>query len=105
MPPQRDARLQAQDAYLSVKTGVSRIGSLEPSVRTDTTALEATMLGRDLGTRTELDVLDAQQRLYASQRDLAQARNDYLIGRIQLSAAAGSLNEGDLAMLNQILNP
>jgi outer membrane protein len=63
------------------------------------------MLGRDLGTRTELDVLDAQQRLYTSQRDLAQARNDYLIGRIQLSAAAGSLNEGDLAALNQILNP
>jgi outer membrane protein len=101
---QRDARLQAQDAYLSVKTGASRIGSLEQSVRSDTTALEATMLGRDLGTRTELDVLDAQQRLYASQRDLAQARNDYLIGRIQLSAAAGSLNEGDLAALNQILN-
>ena len=99
----RDARLQAQDAYLAVRTGVSRIGSLEQSVRSDTTALEATMLGRDLGTRTELDVLDAQQRLYASQRDLAQARNDYLIGRIQLAAAAGALNEGDLAALNQFL--
>lgn len=100
---QRDARLQAQDAYLSVKTGVSRIGSLEQSVRSDTTALEATMLGRDLGTRTELDVLDAQQRLYASQRDLAQARNDYLLGRIQLAAAAGALTEGELASLNQQL--
>jgi outer membrane protein len=86
----RDARLQAQDAYLSVKTGVSRIGSLEQSVKSDATALEATMLGRDVGTRTELDVLDAQQRLYSSQRDLARARNDYLIGRIQLAAAAAS---------------
>jgi outer membrane protein len=99
----RDARLQAQDAYLSVKTGVSRIGSLEQSVKSDATALEATMLGRDVGTRTELDVLDAQQRLYSSQRDLARARNDYLIGRIQLAAAAGALNEGDLAALNQFL--
>jgi outer membrane protein len=100
----RDARLSAQDAYLSVKTGVSRIGSLEQSVRSDTTALEATVLGRDVGTRTELDVLDAQQRLFSSQRDLAQARNDYLIGRIQLAAAAGALNEGDLAALNQFLS-
>lgn len=100
----RDARLQAQDAYLSVKTGVSRIGSLEQSVKSDATALEATVLGRDVGTRTELDVLDAQQRLFSSQRDLAQARNDYLVGRIKLAAAAGALNEGDLAALNQFLN-
>jgi outer membrane protein len=101
---QRDARLQAQDAYLSVKTGVSRIGSLEQSVRSAATALEATTLGRDVGTRTELDVLDAQQRLYAAQLDLAQARNDYLIGRIKLAASAGALHEGDLQSLNAYLS-
>lgn len=101
----RDARLQAQDAYLSVKTGVSRIGSLEQAMRSDATALEATMLGRDVGTRTELDVLDAQQRLYATQRDLAQARNDYLLGRIQLAAAAGALHAADLQALNAYLAP
>ena len=100
----RDARLQAQDAYLSVKTGVSRVGSLEQSVRSAQTALEATALGRDVGTRTELDVLDAQQRLFANQLDLAQARNDYLIGRIRLSAAAGALSETDLAALNDFLH-
>ncbi len=100
---QRDARLQAQDAYLSVRTGVSRIGSLEQSVRSEQTALEATMLGRDVGTRTELDVLDAQQRLYSTQLDLAQARNDYLIGRIKLAASAGALAEGDLAAINNFL--
>jgi outer membrane protein len=100
---QRDARLQAQDAYLSVRTGVSRIGSLEQSLRSAATALEATTLGRDVGTRTELDVLDAQQRLFSAQLDLAQARNDYLLGRIQLAAAAGSLNEADLASLNHFL--
>ncbi len=99
----RDARLQAQDAYLSVKTGVSRIGSLEQSVRSAQTALEATTLGRDVGTRTELDVLDAQQRLYTAQLDLAQARNDYLIGRIKLAASAGALAESDLHSLNGFL--
>jgi outer membrane protein len=71
--------------------------------RSAATALEATTLGRDVGTRTELDVLDAQQRLFSAQLDLAQARNDYLLGRIQLAAAAGALNEADLAGLNHFL--
>ena len=80
---QRDARLQVQDAFLAVKTGVSRVAALEQSVLSARTALEATTLGRDVGTRTELDVLDAQQRLFTAQLDLAQARNDYLLGRIR----------------------
>lgn len=100
---QRDVRLQVQDAYLAVKTGVSRIAALEQSVRSAQTALEATVLGRDLGTRTELDVLDAQQRLYSVQFELAQSRHDYLRGRLQLASAAGELHEGDLRALNAYL--
>lgn len=83
-----------------MKTGVSRVGSLVQSVASAQTALDATVLGRDVGTRTELDVLDAQQRLYGTQLELAQARNDYLLGRIRLASAAGDLQEGDLRALN-----
>lgn len=100
---QRDARLAVQDAFLAVKTGVSRVGALEQSVLSARTALEATTLGRDLGSRTELDVLDVQQRLYAAQLELAQARTDYLLGRIRLAAAAGELDEPDLRNLNAFL--
>jgi outer membrane protein len=100
---QRDARLQVQDAFLAVKTGVSRIAALEQSVRSAQTALEATTLGRDVGNRTELDVLDAQQRLFTAQLELAQTRNDYLLGRIRLASAAGELQEGDLRSLNTYL--
>ncbi|MBX3606398.1 MAG: TolC family outer membrane protein [Piscinibacter sp.] len=96
----RDTRLQVQDGFLAVKTGVARIASLEQSLRSTRTALEATTLGRDVGTRTELDVLDAQQRVFASELDLAQARHDYLLGRLRLAAAAGELQEGDLQSLN-----
>lgn len=99
----RDTRLQVQDAFLAVKTGVARIAALEQSLASTRTALEATTLGRDVGTRTELDVLDAQQRMYAAQLDLAQARNDYLLGRLRLAAAAGELHEGDLLALNAYL--
>lgn len=100
---QRDTRLQVQDAFLAVKTGVSRIGALEQSVLSARTALEATTLGRDLGSRTEVDVLDAQQRLFTAQLDLAQARSDYLLGRIHLAAAAGELEAGDLRALDTYL--
>jgi outer membrane protein len=100
---QRDARLQVQDAYLAVKTGVARIAALEQSLLSAQTALEATTLGRDVGTRTELDVLDAQQRVYSTQLELAQARNEYLIGRIRLAYAAGELGESDLRGLNAYL--
>src|SRR5262249_34874138 len=93
---QRDMRLQVQDAYLAVKKGVARIGALEQSLVSTQTALEATTLGRDVGSRTELDVLDAQQRVFSAQLDLAQARNDYLLGRIKLASAAGELQESDL---------
>ena len=45
-------RLQVQDAFLSVKTGVARLGALGLTARSARTALEAMTLGRDLGTRT-----------------------------------------------------
>lgn len=97
---QRDVRLQVQDRYLAVKTSISRIGAFEQSLVSARTALEATTLGRDVGTRTELDVLDAQQRFFAAEFDLAQARLDYLLGRIRLAAAAGDLNEDHLRAAN-----
>jgi outer membrane protein len=99
----RDARLSVQDAWLAVRTGIARIGSLEQSVRSAQTALEATTLGRDVGTRIDLDVLDAQQRLFQVQLDLAQARNDYLLARVRLARATGELNERDLRELNAFL--
>jgi outer membrane protein len=100
---QRDVRLQVQDAFLSVKTGVSRIAALEQSLVSARAALEATTLGRDVGTRTELDVLDAQQRLFGAQLDLARARNGYLFGRLELAAAVGELQESDLREIDGYL--
>jgi outer membrane protein len=95
----RDVRLKVQEGYLAVTTGVSRIVSQEQALVSAKSALEATTEGRDVGTRTELDVLDAQQRLYAAELDLVQGRADYLMGRLRLAAAAGELGEADLRAL------
>jgi outer membrane protein len=98
----RDVRLQVQDAYLAVRTGVSRITSSEQSLVSARKALEATTLGRDLGTRTELDVLEAQQRAFTGEFDLVQARLDYLLGRIHLASAAGDLSPQNLREINTL---
>ena len=96
----RDVRLQVQEGFLAVETGVSRIAALEQALVSARSALEATTLGRDVGTRTEPDVLDAQQRTFAAELDLIQARVDYLMGRLRLEAAAGELNEDSLRVLS-----
>lgn len=99
----RDARLQTRDAFNSVKSGAARIVALDQSVVSASTSLESTIAGRDVGTRTTSDVLDAQQRFYNAQLDLARARYDYLLGRVKLASAAGSLAQDDLRALNGYL--
>jgi multidrug efflux pump len=100
---ERDARLQTRDAFNAVMNGAARVVALDQSVASAGTAVEATIAGRDVGTRTTSDVLDAQQRFYNAKLDLAQARYDYLLGRVKLAAAAGDLSETDLRALNSYL--
>jgi outer membrane protein len=96
----RDMRLKVQDGFLAVKTGVSRIAASEQALVSARSALEATTLGRDVGTRTELDVLDAQHRVYGADLDLIQARVDYLMGHLRLADAAGELSQDNLRSLS-----
>ena len=53
--------------------------------------------------RTNLDVLNAQQQLYATRRDLYQSQYNYLISQLRLKAAVGVLGEEDLMRTNQAL--
>ncbi len=89
-----------QEGFLAMTTGVTRVAALEQALVSARSALEATTLGRDLGTRTELDVLDAQQRVFGAQLNLVQGRIDYLSGRLRLAAAAGELGEESLRELS-----
>lgn len=93
---QRDVRLQVQEGYLAVTTGVSRVAAQEQALASARSALDATTRGRDVGTRTALDVLDAQQRLFSAELDLVQGRADYLLGRLRLAQAVGELGEESL---------
>ncbi|MES2149337.1 MAG: TolC family outer membrane protein [Pseudomonadota bacterium] len=95
----RDVRLKVLEGYLAVTTGVSRIAAQEQALASARSALDATTRGRDVGTRTALDVLDAQQRLFAAELELVEGRADYLLGRLRLALAAGELDEESLRAL------
>lgn len=100
----RSVALQTRQAYLGVVNGIAQVKALQQATTSGESVLEASKLGQEVGLRTNLDVLNAQQQLYATRRDLYQAEYNYLISQLHLKAAAGTLTETDLASVNQTLN-
>ena len=99
----RNVDLQTRQAYLGVVNGIAQVQALQQAVKSGESLLEASKLGQEVGVRTNLDVLNAQQQLYSTQRDLYQAEYNYLLSQLRLKAAAGTLAEDDLAKVNQAL--
>jgi len=100
----RNVDLQTRQAYTGVVNGIGQIMALEQALKSSEKLLEASKLGQEVGVRTNLDVLNAQQQLYSTRRDLYLAKYNYLISRLKLKAATGSLAEDELAMVNQALH-
>lgn len=100
----RNVTLQTSQAYFGVVNGMAQVQALQQALVSSTSVLEATKTGQEVGVRTNLDVLNAQQQLYATRRDLYQSEYNYLGNMLRLKAAAGTLDEADLAKVNQVLN-
>jgi outer membrane protein len=101
----RAAVLAARQAYLASVNGLAQVKALEQALVSSQSALESNKLGYQVGVRINIDVLNAQQQLYSTQRDLALARYNTITSQLRLKAAAGSLQEDDLAQVNQALAP
>ncbi|MHB0925680.1 MAG: TolC family outer membrane protein [Gallionellaceae bacterium] len=99
----RSVALQTREAYLGVVSGIAQVKALQQALVSSESVLEASKLGQEVGVRTNLDVLNAQQQLYATRRDLYQAEYSYLLSRLRLKAAVGVLGEADLNKINQAL--
>jgi outer membrane protein len=99
----RIGTLMAQQAYLGVTSGLAQVQALEESLLSARTALDANKRGVEVGTRINIDVLNAQQQLAVTERDLAKARYDTLMSQLKLKAAAGSVGESDVHELAQLL--
>ena len=99
----RSIALQTRQAYLGVVSGVAQVKALQQALTSSESLLEASKLGQEVGVRTNLDVLNAQQQLYSTRRDLYQAEYSYLISQLRLKAAVGLLDEEGLIKVNQAL--
>jgi outer membrane protein len=86
-----------------VTSGLAQVKALEAAEISSTSALESNKLGYQVGIRINIDVLNAQQQLYSTKRDLAKARYDTLMNGLRLKAAAGTLTENDLVAINVLL--
>lgn len=99
----RETELETQRAYLNLSSSIAQVKAYEQALTSSLSQLDSTKLGYEVGVRTSVDVLNAQQQLFSAKRDLLQARYNYLVNIIRLKTAAGMVAEVDLADLNQQL--
>ncbi|MGZ8252745.1 MAG: TolC family outer membrane protein [Methylophilaceae bacterium] len=99
----RQADLDTRQAYLNLASSVAQVKAYEQALLSSQSQLDSTNLGYEVGIRTSVDVLNAQQQFYSAKRDLLQARYTYLLSTLKLKSATGLLSEGDLVNINQQL--
>jgi len=99
----RNALFLAQTGYSGVASAAASVKAFEQAVVSAQTAYESNRTGQEVGVRTNLDVLNTQQQLFQTRRDLAQAYFNYLVGVLRLRSAIGTLSEEDLEDINRRL--
>ncbi len=82
--------------HFGVQTQVANVTARKQALASAESALKATEVGYEVGTRNTVDLLDAQKRLFQAQRDYASSRYEYIISMLRLKASVGSLNPNDL---------
>ncbi len=101
----RQAAALARQAYAGITNGQAQTEALISAVASSQSSVAANKIGYKIGTRINIDVLNAEQQLYAAQRDLAKSRVDTLMSGLRLKATTGSLQEADLQAVNALLEP
>jgi protease secretion system outer membrane protein len=83
-------------AHDTVESSMHKIAALVKAVESGKELMKATEQSIKGGVRINLDLLNAQQQLFASQRDLAQARYTYLLGTLRLRALSGMIGDSEV---------
>lgn len=99
----RQTALETQRAYLNLNTSIAQVKALEQALKSSQSQVDSTQLGYEVGIRTSVDVLNAQQQYFSANRDLLQARYNYLVNIIRLKTASGIVSEADLQDIDQQL--
>jgi outer membrane protein len=92
--------LQTRAAWLGCTVGAGRVAALSATLEASRSRLDATRVGRDVGERTTLDLLNAQSDVSSAEVNLLQARIAVLTERLRLASLAGVLDEEHLQAVN-----
>lgn len=101
----RTARQSTQQYFSGVTSGLAQIQALQAAEASSQAALDANQIAYEVGVRINIDVLNAQQQLYETQRQLSRLRYDTLMHSLHLKASSGMLAEDDIFTINALLHP
>jgi outer membrane protein, protease secretion system len=99
----REIALNVRKEYGSVRLNAARVAALIKAVASVEQALSGTEKGVTAGTRTTIDVLNAQDLVYRTRVELAKASYLFVMSELRLRDAAGSLDEAALKRVNDWL--
>ncbi|MBW6526613.1 TolC family outer membrane protein [Sphingomonas sp. RHCKR7] len=95
---ERQVVAQARSAYAVWRSSLEVIASAEAAVNANKLSLEGVRAENSVGTRTILDILNAEQELLNSQVTLVTARRDAYVAGFSLLAAMGHAEAEDLGL-------
>lgn len=99
----RDVVVNTRIAYNTIIDGISKVKADRQTVISQRNSLESTEAQFEVGTRTMVDVVNAQQRLFDAQRQLASDQYGLINALLTLKYLAGTLNVNDLEQINSWL--
>jgi TolC family type I secretion outer membrane protein len=101
----RAAEQEAVNAWTALQTVLAQARSFEEQVRASEIALDGVRQEQEVGARTILDVLDAQQELLNAQVNLVSTQTDHVVAEYRLLAAAGALTAQNLGLNVEYYDP
>lgn len=99
----REVERLAHQYYRGVFSQMSRTRALKQAVTSNQVAVKAARASFDVGTRTIVDVLDAQSDLTTAKQQYRAAKYDYLLEGLRLKQVTGLLSQDDVCQLNRLL--
>jgi TolC family type I secretion outer membrane protein len=101
----REVTQNVTEAWEGLQTAAAAARSFEEQVRANQIALEGVRTEAQVGARTVLDVLDAEQELFQAEVDLVDARATEVVALYTLEAAMGELTAEALGLGVEIYDP
>ena len=99
----RSVAQATRQAYLGFTSGLAQVKAYEAAELSALSALDSNKLGYEVGVRINIDVLNAQDTLFTTRRDLAKSRYDTILNGLKLKAQAAVLSDEDLRAVNALL--